>query len=182
MKLTPLNIKNQVFNRSVRGYDKDEVHAFLEKISDDVESISSENERLKKKLADAENQIKEYKKIEKNLQSTLLHAQENSSKAVESAKKQTSMMVKEAEIKANQVIEKAKREANFIKESVNTLREERNLIISRLKAMVAIQSELLDIHFKKEEKKGAVPEEKKEEPNTDKNTDINVNDILDKLL
>ena len=37
MKFTPFSIKNQEFSRAVRGYDKEEVRAYLEKLSDEVE-------------------------------------------------------------------------------------------------------------------------------------------------
>jgi len=37
MKFTPFGIRSQEFNRTVRGYDRDEVKAFLEKIAENVD-------------------------------------------------------------------------------------------------------------------------------------------------
>ncbi|KAB2842088.1 MAG: DivIVA domain-containing protein, partial [Melioribacteraceae bacterium] len=39
MKYTPFSIKNQEFNKSVRGFDKEEVHAFLEKLAEEFERL-----------------------------------------------------------------------------------------------------------------------------------------------
>ncbi len=145
MKFSPLSIKKQDFSRSVRGFDKEEVQAFLEKLADEFEDLLRENETLKKDLDDANEKLTEFRKIEKSLQGTLLKAQESSSKAIESTKKQSNLMIKEAEIKASQIIEKARENANAIRSAVINLREERDLIISKLKAVITSQAHLLEM-------------------------------------
>jgi cell division initiation protein len=183
MKFTPFGIKNQEFNKSVRGYDRDEVRAFLEKLSDEFERLQQDNDKLKSEIERSEDQIKEFRRIEKNLQNAMLSATESTTKAVDSAKKQTALMIKEAELKANQLIEKAKENANSIRDSVLKLREERKLLMSRIKAMIDTQASLLEfdvenIETKKTRKKEAVKESVKREDQSE----INVDDILEKLL
>ena len=143
--ISPLSIKKQEFNSSLRGYDKEEVEAFLEKLADDFEELQQENESIKRQLDDANLRLSEFARIEKSLQDTLLKAQDSSTKAIESTKKQTNLMIKEAEIKASQIIEKAKNYAEEIRNSVINLREEKDLIISKLKAIVNSQARLLDM-------------------------------------
>lgn len=183
MKFTPFGVKNQEFNKSVRGYDRDEVRAFLEKLSDEFERLQQDNDKLKTEIERNEDQIKEFRRIEKNLQNAMLSATESTTKAVDSAKKQTALMIKEAELKAAQLIEKAKENANSIRDSVLKLREERKLLISRIKAMIDTQASLLEfdvenIETKKVRKKEAVKEIVKRE----EQSEINVDDILEKLL
>jgi len=178
MKFSPLNIKNQEFNKSVRGFDKDEVHLFLEKLANEFEQLIAENETVKKELEQAKNRITEYKKIEKNLQDTLLKAHESSSRAVESAKKQSVLMIKEAELKATQLIDKARVSADDIRNSVLGLREEKALLIAKLKALINSQASILEMKMTEsvEEKKVTAKIEEQEK------LDINVDDILEKLL
>jgi cell division initiation protein len=178
MKYSPHSIKNQEFNRSVRGYDKDEVRAFLEKLSDEVERIQSENEYSQKEITDLRERVKDYKRIEKNLQNTLLNAQESSSKAVESAKKQTALMLKEAELKANQLLDEAKEDAEAIRNSVLKLREEKKLLMARIKAMIDSQSSLLELDVANMDTEEISRKEKTEE----KKTDIDIDDIVEKLI
>jgi len=178
VKYSPFNIKNQEFNKSVRGYDKDEVKAYLEKLSDEFELLQSDNKKLSDELEQMKEEVSEFKRIEKNLQSTLLNAQESSSKSVESAKKQTALILKEAELKASQIVEKAKENANSIRDSVLQLREERDLLIARLRAMVNSQASLLEMNVETIEthqsfKKSAQKEEK---------TDMDIDGIVEKLL
>jgi cell division initiation protein len=183
MKFTPFGIKNQEFNKSVRGYDRDEVKAFLESLSDEFERLHQENEKLKNEIERMEEQIREFKKIEKNLQNVMLSASESTAKAVDSAKKQTALMVKEAELKATQILEKAKENANTVRNSVLILREEKKLLVSRIKAMIESQANLLELNVENiETKKIRKRESLKETVKKDDQNEIDVDDILEKLL
>ena len=177
MKISPLSIKKQEFSKSFRGYDQEEVQAFLEKLSDEFEELQTENESIKRELEDANIRLSEFSRIERSLQDTLLRAQESSTKAVESTKKQTGLMIKEAEIKATQVIEKAKTKADEIRDSVVALREEKNLIIAKLKAIINSQARLLDMKVA-DAGEEVVSAKEIENPNK---LDIDINKIVDKL-
>lgn len=180
MKFTPFGIKNQEFNKSVRGYDREEVKAFLEKLADEFERIQNENDKLLKELEEKNEQLKEFKKIEKNLQTALLNATESTTKVIDSAKKQTALMLKEAEIKAAQLIEKAKENANTIRDSVLKLREEKKLLVAKIKAMIETQSNLLEISA--QSNSSITPQKEKIVENKEDQTEIDVDDILEKLL
>lgn len=180
MRLSPLQIKRQEFSKKFRGLDEEEVSSFLEKIAQEFEDIHLENESLKKQVEETAAQLAEFRRIEKNLQETLLKAQENSSKAIESTKKQSSLMMKEAEIKSQQIIDKAKEQANEIRNSIIVMREERDVIISRLKAIVTSQANLLEIKVEKAgEETPQQPEKKVNGPNKKRTIDIGT--ILDKM-
>jgi len=178
MKVSPISIKKQEFNKSLRGYDKDEVQAFLEKLADEFESLQKENDSLKKELDDATAKLTEFRRIEKNLQDTLLRAQESSTKSIESTKKQAGLIVKEAEIKASQILEKARENANEIRNAVINLREERDLIVANLKSIINSQAHLLEM--KVEDAGEEVVSAKQVEQA--KKIDINVDDVVNKLL
>lgn len=178
MKLSPITIKRQEFAKKLRGFDEDEVRAYLEKIADDIDDLQKENESLNDELSSLKEKIEEYKKIEKNLQDTLLRAQENSTKAIESTKKQTSLMVKEAELKATQIVEKARENANEIRNAVLSLREEKDLLIARLKAIISSQAHLLELKVENVDEERIKPKKKEDK----KQLDIDISGIVDKLL
>lgn len=182
MKFTPFGIKTQEFNKSVRGFDRDEVKVFLERLSDEFEKLQNENEKLKIELERREDQLKEFKRIEKNLQQAMLNQTETTSKTVESAKKQTALMIKEAELKSLQIIEKAKESSNSIRDSVLKLREEKKLLVARIKAMIDTQSSFLEMNLQNIETQPKKKISSKQETNADEQTEINIDDILEKLL
>ena len=178
MKLSPLFIKKQEFAKSMRGYNIDEVQTFLEKVSSQMEDLIAENEALEMEVQRLDEKVNEFQKIEKNLQDTLLQAQESSTRTLESTKKQTSLLIKEAEVKASQMVENARENANEIRNAVMTLREEKDLIIAKLKAIVNTQANLLEGKVKDagEEKTKPV------KPDLREKLDIDVDGIVDKLL
>ena len=178
MKVSPISIKKQEFSKVLRGYDKDEVQAYLEKLSDEFETLQKENETLKKDLEEAAAKLSDFRKIEKNLQDTLLKAQESSTKSIESTKKQAGLMIKEAEIKASQLLEKAKESANEIRSAVINLREERDLIIANLKSIINSQARLLELKVEDAGEEEVIVKQI-EQP---KKIDINVDDVVNKLL
>lgn len=178
MKLSPLLIKKQEFTKSLRGFDPDEVQAFLDKIASDVDLLIQENKSLKEEVESLNQRVAEFRSIEKDLQSTLIKAQESSSKAIESSKKQTNLMIKEAEIKASQILESAKQEANDIRNAVVNLREERDLIIARLKSIINSQAHLLESKVKDAGDEPVKPRKTESQ----ENVDIDVDDIVNKLL
>lgn len=145
MKLSPINIKKQEFGKSVRGYDTEEVKAFLERLADDIDEIQKENDSLKKQLDEAKIRLQEFGRIEQGLKDTFLKAQETSSSAIENARKRSAVIIKEAETKAAQILERARQSAKEIKNSVMELREEKNLIVAKLKAIINSQARLFDM-------------------------------------
>jgi cell division initiation protein len=178
MKFSPMSIKNQDFRKAVRGFDKEEVQSFLDKLSYEFENLLQNNDQLRKDLEAANSRLSEFRKIEKNLQNTLLKAQESSTKALESTRKQSTLMVKEAEIKASQIVEKARESANEIRNAVINLREERDLVVARLKSIISSQAHLLEMKVENagDEKRPA----KKIEGA--KKIDINIDEIVNKIL
>lgn len=180
MKLNPIDVKRQRFNNSFFGFNKEEVILFLERVADEIERLQSENGTLKKDLEEANKKLEEYRKIEKNLQETLLRAYESSSKAVEAAKKQTALIKKEAELKAEKIIEDAKKYADEIKNSVLALREERNLLLAKLKALVASQEKLLDLKLSKEENYEL--KENKGSIETPEKTNLDIDNIIERTV
>ncbi len=173
MKFTPNSIKNQEFNKTLRGYDADEVRAFLEQMANHVEELNGKIASLEQENDKKNSRIEEFNKIEKSLHHTLIDARESSSKAIETTRKKIEQMVKEAEQKSSELLSGAKKEAEFVKNSVAHLREENKLLTAKLKAMVNTQSRMIDLYFSDQEN------EKISRDNPEKN--INIDDILEKL-
>lgn len=147
MKLNSVFIKNQEFSKKLLGYNAEEVKAFLNKIAEEVDILVKENETLKSQLNEFKTQIDNYKEIENNLKQTLLKAQENSDNTIASTKKRSQLILMEAEVKANQIIENAKERERKLNEAILNLKEEKNLIIAKLEAILTTQVRLISPEF-----------------------------------
>lgn len=178
MKLTPENIKSQEFSKSLRGYNTEEVEAYLEKLATEFEDSLNENEEIKEEIKNLSERVTEFIKMEKNMQDTLAKAKESSTRSLESSQEQSELVIKEAEIKASEIIKRAKESANEIRDAVITLREEKDLIISKLKAMVNSQ---VNLYESKVQRAGYEQEKPKKQKAKDE-FNVDVDDIVDKLL
>lgn len=178
MKLSPLFIKKQEFQKSMRGYNVEEVQAFLDKISSEVEDLINQNNQLENEVEKLSSELDEFHKIEKKLQDTIIKTQETSAQTLESAKRQSELILKEAEVKASQKIQNAEEKVNLMHNTVMNLREEKDLIIARLRAIVGTQSNLLEGKVKDA---GEEPKKPKAQDEAEK-LDIDVDGIVDKLL
>jgi cell division initiation protein len=178
MKLSPINIKKQEFSRQVRGYDTNEVAAFLERIAEEVETLQIQNEEFRKDIELANTKLAEFRRIEKNLQETLVKAQEASAKSIETAKRQSQQMLKDAQTKGHQIIDKAKFNSIEIRNAVDLLREEKEVLIAKLKAIVSSQINVISKTFNDEEEQVEVEQKRKE---VQSSVDIDVNDIINKI-
>ena len=178
MKLSSEDIRKLEFKNSLKGFDKEEVFVFLEQVAEGFNELQKENDSLKKELVTLNEQLAEYKRIEKNIQDTLAKAQESSKKSIDSAKKQINRMIQESQLKARQILEKARENANDIRNSLIQLREERAIIVAKLKAIINSQAQLLEMKVEEDaakEKEPAKPEKKISK------VDIDPGDIADKL-
>ena len=50
MSITALDIQQQGFEHSLRGYDVEQVDVFLERVAQEVDGLVTENEQLKEQL------------------------------------------------------------------------------------------------------------------------------------
>ena len=57
MKITPLEIRQKSFEKKIRGYDKEEVTAFLLSMSNEWERLIDEQKELKIKLEQSEKEV-----------------------------------------------------------------------------------------------------------------------------
>ncbi|HEY0743715.1 MAG TPA: DivIVA domain-containing protein, partial [Chryseosolibacter sp.] len=71
MKITPLEIRQKTFEKNFRGYEKDEVHAFLLTLSQEWERLMDENKELRIKLETTEREVSKLREVESSLFKTL---------------------------------------------------------------------------------------------------------------
>ncbi|HID95923.1 MAG TPA: DivIVA domain-containing protein [Candidatus Latescibacteria bacterium] len=141
--LTPLDIRKQEFKKAFRGYDRDEVDAFLEMVADEFERIAREDFSLRERVKGLEDSLKRYKDLEKALQETLMAAQTTADETRANAKREAELIMKEAEIRAERWTDEARAELNKIKEEITNLKMQKESFIARLKSFTTSQMELL---------------------------------------
>ena len=145
MKITPLDIQQKQFpTKWFRGFDEEEVFAFLEVIREEMEDLLRENAYLKENAQMAENHIKEYKDMETTLRETLMTAQQMVEDYKTNARKEAELLIREAEIKADHLIKDAQEKVIKIHEDIVDLKGIRRHFKEELKRLIESHMSMLE--------------------------------------
>lgn len=114
MNITPLEIRQKEFEKGFRGYDKDEVAAFLNSLSVEWERLNDKSKELHYKLESAENEVKKLREVENSLFKTLKTAEDTGANMIDQATKTAELHMRETEMKADALMSEAKHRAKTI--------------------------------------------------------------------
>lgn len=117
MKITPLEIRNQQFDKTnFRGYSIEEVDAFLGNLSLEWERIVNESIMLRMQLDMAEKEAAKFREIQMTLIKTLKTAEDTGNMITEQANLQAEKTLQEAASKSEQILTEAYAESQRLKE------------------------------------------------------------------
>jgi len=154
MKITPLDIQQAGFKVKLRGYDRQEVDAFLDSVTEDYEALIRENNALREKVADYENQLTELRKKEATLNNTLMKAQDLVQEMGHSAQKDAELVLKEAELKAEELLHTAREEMASIKRDILELQKQKVVFLEKIRSLIRIFQRVAELEDREDEKTG----------------------------
>lgn len=130
MKLTPLEIKQQTFEKGLRGYDTADVQAFLTLVSNEFEHLINKNRELEQEIEKLTDRVKHYERVEDALHETLQTAKESMEQKVSGAQQEAKNTVEKAEMEADAIIKEANHNRQQIRQSILRLLDRREEIIN----------------------------------------------------
>lgn len=151
MRITPLDIQQKQFPMKFRGFDVEEVLAFLEVIRDEMEDLLRENATLKESVSRIESQIKEYRNMESTLRETLMTAQQMVEEYKTNARKEAELLLREAELKSDSMFKEAQEKVIKIHEDIVDLKGIRRHFKEELKRLIESHMRMLDFDKEREE-------------------------------
>ena len=151
MRITPLDIQQKQFPYKLRGFDDEEVYAFLELIREEREDLLRENASLKENAIRLEKQIKEHKDMETTLRETLVTAQQMVEEYKSNARKEAELLVKEAELRADAIVKDAQEKVIKIHEDIVDLKGIRRHFKEELKRLIEGHLKMIEYDKEREE-------------------------------
>jgi cell division initiation protein len=104
MNVSPLDLRQQRFRKTVRGFDPVEVTAFLAAVADDYEQALRETDRLRQDLMKMEVVLAHHRENEQNLRATMMTAQKLSDDIKSTADAEARRIVAAADAEAKRII------------------------------------------------------------------------------
>src|SRR5947209_2885454 len=123
--LTPLEIQKQQFSRVLKGYNADEVRAYLSLVAEEIENLLRDIDRLSRENAMLREELDDHSQRERILKDTLLSAQKVSEDVKSNARKEAELIVKDAELLSERVIAQAMQRVSDLERAIQDLKIER---------------------------------------------------------
>lgn len=134
--LTPVDIQNKQFPRSIRGYNDNEVDEYLGLIVRSMEELIQVNIDVTAKVRELEEQLDRYKSMEKTMNDAMLLAQKTSDDLTVHANDKAKLIVEKAEEQAKRIVEEAHRDVHDIERKHESLKQEFQSFQTRMRVLV----------------------------------------------
>jgi cell division initiation protein len=133
MPISALEIKKKEFTQKMRGADPEEVQAFLDQLSSDVEAMALEKKESEERLALMTERLDHFISLEHTIEKTLAAAQQTSVTLQEQAKREAELILRDAELERNRKLNDARIEQNRLESDVLRLRSEYQSLLTRMR-------------------------------------------------
>jgi cell division initiation protein len=144
MRITPMDIEQQEFSRSFRGYNEEEVDDFLDKIVKDYEELINENVRLNEEIEKMQEKLKEFSEIEETLRSALLNAQKSAEEMKGRVESEAKIIIEKAEMEAKALKQQVFQKEDMLKNEIDNLRRYKFIFKEKFKSMLNLYLKMLE--------------------------------------
>lgn len=151
MKLTALEIKQQQFEKTLRGYDTAEVQSYLNLIASEWEHMVGKVRELETQVDKMNNKLQHYERVEEALHETLQTAKSSAEEKLSGAKKEANIIREKAEMEAESIVKDAHQQRRDIRQSIIQLIDKREEMIRSLKSYLENTQDSLK-QFSKDER------------------------------
>ena len=147
MNVSPLDLRQQRFRSSFRGFDKVEVTAFLAAVADDYEQALRETDRLRQDVTRLEALIGEHREHETNLRNTLMTAQkladdiranadDEAKRITRHAEEDATRILRDAEGRSDQLLDKTQARLEDVQREIDGLKLKRKDVETTIEATI----------------------------------------------
>ncbi|MCB0841463.1 MAG: DivIVA domain-containing protein [Bacteroidetes bacterium] len=142
--ITPTEIRQHSFKKVLRGYDKEEVHAFLLALSHEWEQQLEAQRNLKEEMSKLQASYKTLKEVEDMLHKTLMQAEQSSRDTIENARQKAELRLREAESRAHEIVKRGIEDRNNLQKEIEEFSRRRDQILTQLRVFLKTQLDRLE--------------------------------------
>jgi cell division initiation protein len=144
MNVSPLDLRQQKFTTTLRGFDKVEVTSLLMAVADDYEQALREADRLRQDLARLEGIVSQHRENEKSLQNTLMTAQKLADDIRGNAEEEARRVVRDAQARSELLLEKTQSRLEDVQREIDGLKMKRREVETSIESTIQTLKNTLD--------------------------------------
>jgi cell division initiation protein len=160
MKLSPLDIRRQTFQKKFRGYDPLEVSQFLDLVAAEMEQLQADFQSVSRKAEEMETLLQKYSEIERHMNDALVEAKKTGEMSKLNAEREGTLIVREAEAKAADIMASTRQQLAKVESDLELLRSQKESYLVRFRSLMRSQLELVNLLSAEDQKParaGATP-------------------------
>ena len=144
MNVSPLDLRQQRFRTSFRGFDKVEVTSLLSAAADDYEHALKETDKLKQEVARLEGMLREQRDQEASLKAMLLTATKIGEDIKTTAEEEAKRILREAHGRSDLLLEKTQSRLEDVQRETDGLRLKRRDVEASIESTIQALRNALD--------------------------------------
>ena len=141
--LTPLDIENKRFTKTLKGYNVEEVDDFLDQLTLEYEKLYKENAEYRDQVDKYQKDLEHYRNVEHTLQNTLVMDQTTAEDIKSMAQKQADQIIRDAQNDARKAVDELNKEEFEIRRRLEDLKRQFDVYKAKMEALLISQLELL---------------------------------------
>lgn len=145
MRITPIDIQEQRFKVRFRGFDVQEVDAFLDRVAGSVQSLQEELRQVIEENRRLAETVAAGKKNEETLRKELEQARKLADSLKAGTKKSADLIIGDAEVQASRMLSRTHTRLSQLHEDIAELKRQRQQIEEQIRAVLSHHGELLEM-------------------------------------
>lgn len=145
--LSPSDVCEMRFKRSLRGYDTTEVDRYLERVADVLEDLIGQVRSLKETVQEQKARIEEFRQMESTWRDALVSSQKFAEDTLAAARREANALLEEARLKRAQESMEAYRLPEALTRDIQALEHQRARLRLEMLSILDTHRQLLDTHI-----------------------------------
>ena len=137
--LTPNDVRSQEFAPALRGYSREQVDLFKQRVAEELERGLRERTKLEERLQNFQEQLRAFRERERAMNEALVAAQQLRADTKQQAEREAEAIVREAKAQTLLVLSQAEQEERNIRERTELLTRQFAAYIANFRALLERQ-------------------------------------------
>lgn len=150
MTISRIDLLNQRFSRSIRGYSVEEVDRTMQEVADAIGQLSEQNAQLESRVTDLGKRLTDYRSREETLRETLMTAQRIADDMKANAQREAQLIIDAAHSKAETLINQGHQRLARIHSEISEAKKVRMQFEMKVEAVINAHASLLETSRKED--------------------------------
>ncbi len=144
MDISPNDIRKYQFPTQLRGYDKDDVDSFKERVGDALETMKQEHLKMSMELESVKSQLQGLKQFEDTIKGAAIDARRAADQTISQAKKEAAEALQKARAEAQKMVAGHREQMAVLEKQVALLKKAKESYMSKLRELIGGHLKLIE--------------------------------------